>query len=218
MSELLCKESVGVIQLGENVRISDPCYGIDTWCAGTLENVLAGEYQCFSQKCNEDFWKELGLNSLRISNIEVRHKDYLDVEPTELQDIDVGVDSGQCGIYDLNYFSEHCKKEDWYERVCDKTYISKPNPDHIPFNDSSFYKALNGKFEGVYEALEAYRQTEGSRSTIEEFAANTMDDKCLVSSSGDGDGSYYCLVGRNEEGQIVSIKVDYYGRELELEL
>lgn len=42
------------------------------------------------------------------------------------------------------------------------------------------------------------------------LTAATVDGKCLVSSSGDGDGSYHCFVGRNNKGKIVSIKIDYY--------
>ena len=32
------------IKLGNKVMVSDPCYGLDTWCQGVLENVLPGNY------------------------------------------------------------------------------------------------------------------------------------------------------------------------------
>ena len=222
---LLPKETLGdTITLGNAVRISDPCYDIDTWCAGTLENVLAGIYQCFFQRSNEGDW------GIRIANIEVRHKDYLDVEPTELQDIDVGVDSGQCGIYDLPYLIEARKDQDgedeWYDRVCDATYKVIENPEYHPFKSSSFWKPEFEECEKYIDernmlpsvellkdwlsANEEYRNSIEHYAFIHKLDASVMDDKCFVSSSGDGDGSYSCFVGRNDDGQIVSIKIDYY--------
>lgn len=225
MGNLLPKETCGTIQLSDKVRVSDPCYDINTWCAGTLENVLAGDYQCLFQRSNEGDW------GVRIANIEVRHKDYLDVEPMELQDIDVGVDSGQCGIYDLPYFIEVRKDEDgfedeWYDRVCEATYKTVENPEYHPFKSSSFWKPEFEECERYIDApntnppvelFKEWLQAEGKyRDSIEHYAfihklsADVMDNKCLVSSSGDGDGGYHCFVGRNDDGKIVSIKIDYY--------
>lgn len=219
--ELLPQEKAGFIELSDKVRVSDPCYDIDTWCAGTLENVLPGRYACFLQRTDMNDWGE------RIANIEVRHMAFLHIEPTELQDIDVGVDSGQCGIYDLDYFIEVRKDKDgddeWYDRVCDITGEYIDNPNYVPFEESSFWKKefeiikLNGEQNQstllLIEYLKATNQYHSSMEGCKKIfgrAANTLDDKCLVSSSGDGDGSYTCLVGRNEAGQIVSIKIDYY--------
>ena len=258
--KLLDKENVGSIKLGDKVRVSDPCYDVDTWCAGTLENVLPGEYQCFTQRVDMKDW------GVRIANTEVRHKNYLDVEPTELQDIDVGVDSGQCGIYDLEYFIEARKDkhgdDEWYDRVCDITDEYIPNPNYVSFNQSSYWKPEFEKVELVHKAAQSnltaldralaivkdalgenlteeekeflkekeqvrkdivwdleteywhakmeYRNSTESQKETFRFATNTLDNKCLVSSSGDGDGSYHCFVGRSDEGKIISIKIDYY--------
>lgn len=165
--ELLPKEEKGIITLSDAVRVTDPCYDLDTWCAGTIKNVLPGEFKCYSQKT--DMGEDWGI---RVANIEVRHKDYPDVEPTEyLSDLDVGVDSGQCGLFDDAYFAGFCdndeKKDEFYHNVCNLTY------------------------------------KDGCE-------ADTIDDKGFVSASGNGDGSYACFVGRNEDGKVVSIKIDYY--------
>lgn len=218
--DLLEKENVGTIELEDKVRVSDPCYDVDTWCAGTLENVLQGKYQCYSQDVDAGDW------GIRVASIEVRHEDYLDVEPTELQDIDVGVDSGQAGIYDLNYFIKAREDKDgedaWYKRVCDLTFGYFDNPNYIPFNKSIFWeddfeeaelvtKKLTQELALKYiKAKNKYRDSIVSKEMIGKFISSTLDNKCLVSSSGDGDGSYHCFVGRNENGKIVSIKIDYY--------
>lgn len=101
------------LKLKDKVQISDPCYDLSTWCSGTLENVLPGTYHCFLQR--EQIEK-------RISAIEIRHEQYLDVSPRFFSDIDVGVDSGQCGIYDLDYFKDVNGDEEWYKTVCDSTF------------------------------------------------------------------------------------------------
>lgn len=218
--ELLPQEKVGFIELGDKARVSDPCYDIDTWCAGTLENVLPGRYACFFQRTDMKDWGK------RIASIEVRHMAFLHIEPTELQDIDVGVDSGQCGIYDLDYFikarEDRYGEDKWYNQVCEMTGEYVDNPDYVPFEKSSFWKeefaevkrnVKNVKPDLLAEYFKAQSQYGCSiewHKQIYQFTANTLDDKCLVSSSGDGDGSYTCLVGRNEAGQIVSVKIDYY--------
>ena len=39
-------EKIGKIKLSDKVRVSDPGYDMDVWCAGTIENVLPGNYLC----------------------------------------------------------------------------------------------------------------------------------------------------------------------------
>lgn len=261
--ELQPKEKNGMITLSNAVRVTDPCYNMDTWCAGTIENVLPGDFDCFSQKADTGDW------GIRIANIEVRHKDYPDVEPTEwISDIDVGVDSGQCGLFDNLYFSSLCEdtveKENFYEEVCDLTYEEKmiDNPNYVSFEESKYYSSdfeflKNRSLSDIYsdykvlcelkDSLEKDRDDLSNRNDLSKsaitkklkdfplynkfikrhldymhdlcsekrimdcsFEANTIDDKGFVSSSGDGDGSYTCFVGRNKDGQVVSVKIDYY--------
>ena len=130
------------IRLGEKVMVSDPCYGLNTWCQGVLENILPGNYECKVEYKDEGDW------GIRVSAIEVTHEDYA-YETFESQDFEVGVDSGQAGIFDYDYYCQyHTNSNDrehvndaWYDRVCDKTseYISNPN--YIVFVDTPEYKA-----------------------------------------------------------------------------
>jgi hypothetical protein len=239
MGNLLEKEVMGSIHLGDKVRVSDPCYDLDVWCAGSIENVLPGEYTCFMQKEDTGDW------GIRVSKIEVRHKDYLDVEPTEIQEFEVGVDSGQAGIYDQKYYEElwedKGKQDEWYSRVCDLTAKYIPNSNYHDLWSSSFYyngvlgisddewekmsiserveaesnirKALvanNTWLDKFSEAHKKYNESSESTERFFEFSSGTIDDKGFASSSGDGDGGYTCFVGRNKEGKVISIKIDYY--------
>lgn len=131
-----------IIRLGEKVMVSDPCYGLNTWCQGVLENVLPGKYNCEVEYKDEGDW------GIRVSAIEVTHEDYA-YEMFESQDFEVGVDSGQAGIFDYDYYcqyhtdindSEHVD-DDWYDRVCDKTHEYISNPEYTLFVDTPEYKA-----------------------------------------------------------------------------
>jgi len=114
--ERTMKKELGIITLSDSVRVSDPCYDMNTWCAGTIENVLPGKYNCSMEVSDKGAWGD------RVSSITAIHADYdADRLIYVLTRIDVGVDSGQCGIYDLDYFRDHCKSEEWYDRICNIT-------------------------------------------------------------------------------------------------
>lgn len=140
----------GTIHLSDQVRITDPCYDMDTWCAGTLSNVLEGSYQCFLSM-NQD-----GC----VSAIEVRHTDYLDTKAkTPVPDLEVGVDSGQAGIFDQTYYEEVQKtRQKWnsfYDRVCNLTYHQHPSAEngyHFDGNpiDGKGFVSASGDGDGSY--------------------------------------------------------------------
>lgn len=117
------RENKGTICLGEKVMVSDPCYGLNTWCQGVLENVLPGNYKCTVELSHEDDWGK------RVSAIEVCHEDYTDnrgIAPEyDAEPFEVGVDSGQAGIFDYEYYAKYHSDSrnpehvdaDWYEQV-----------------------------------------------------------------------------------------------------
>lgn len=109
---------IGTIKMENNVYITDPCYEPGAWCSGKVENVKTGVWKCFRKVAYTDW-------GFRIAELIVRHEDYPegDIE-TLMGDVDVGVDSGQAGFFDVAYYeymkSEE-KDEEWYKRVCDLT-------------------------------------------------------------------------------------------------
>ena len=100
--DIVKTENKGIITLNDKVMVSDPCYGLNTWCQGVLENVLPGQYDCNVEYSDEGDW------GTRVSAIEVTHVDYdrctLD---EELEKFEVGVDSGQAGIFDYEYYAKY---------------------------------------------------------------------------------------------------------------
>jgi len=114
-------------------RISDPCYTIDTKCAGTIGLVMRGEWIAQVIKSYEGEWGN------RCAYLIAHHVNT--PTPTEcdmrwrMQNIDVGVDSGQAGIFDNIYYKDDnivngierisdeiiCEDDPWYSICCDRT-------------------------------------------------------------------------------------------------
>lgn len=234
-------DRIGTITLGDKVHVSDPCYETNCWCAGTLDNVLPGRYQCKIVRVEEDWCgPEIQGVFSRVKSLTICHEDY-QAKPRELVPIDVGVDSGQAGFYDADYYQQyhqgngrnHCSRV-WYDRVCDCTQKRVPNPEYM---DKPTYakeklgieivsdEELGEAYEKVHAGLMTEEQLKELRSrwlevkmrydeeslcqwpTIGVGYASTLDDRCVVSSSGYGDGSYDCFVARNTEGKIIAAKL-----------
>ena len=167
----------GFIALGDKIMVSDPCYGMNTWCQGVIDNVLKGNYKCTVETSDEGEWGN------RVSAIQVVHEDYVkkSLEYSK-ENFEVGVDSGQAGIFDYEYYKkyhsdsseiEHVNKA-WYWEICELTVTTNVNWPTIQISDG-----------------------------------NTIDGLGFVSSSGYGDGGYDCWTAHNDEGKIVAIRVEY---------
>lgn len=202
----------GTITLGDKVMVSDPCYGIGTWCQGVIENVLPGKYVCKAGFADEGNW------GTRVADIRIVHEDYTqgyyNIVTDHLEEFEVGVDSGTAGIFDYEYYKKYHKdsKErdhadrDWYNRTGNLTFITKRNPNYVEFNWD--YNA-----EDIAEQYKRYREwtkdVNKSWPTISCFDANTIDDCGFVSSSGYGDGGYSCWTARNDDGKVIAILVEF---------
>ncbi len=203
----------GTIHLESKVIVSDPCYGLNTWCQGIIDNVLPGEYKCVSVYSDEGKW------GTRVAAIMLVHKDYSeDFLVYNEMDFCVGVDSGQAGIFDYDYYKKYHKDSEekdhvdkyWYDRVCDLTYEEKRNPDYVPFNENEYTNIMEKciKFE------EWFSDPKRSKGWIYCFEANTIDNFGFVSSSGYGDGSYICYTARDfNNDKIVAIKIEFISED-----
>lgn len=84
------------------VRISDPCYEKDTWCAGTVDSVKTGKWLSSIVKYDdsETDWGD------RVGELHAYHESKETKEEPEWEElgIDVGVDSGQAGIFDEDFY------------------------------------------------------------------------------------------------------------------
>ena len=96
------------IKLGQQVVVSDPCYTIPTWCQAVVDGVKPGTYESYVKKVDLNDW------GVRCSMLIAVHEDYRDgVLRWEEYPADIGVDSGQCGIFS----SESYRNDSITERI-----------------------------------------------------------------------------------------------------
>lgn len=195
------------ITFGNKVMVSDPCYGLNTWCQGVLENVLPGDYRCNIEYSDEKDW------GMRVSAIEVVHQDYERPDAFQPETFEVGVDSGQAGIFDYDYYTKYHTDgtdmdnldDDWYDRVCTLTLEKLKNPDYEAFN----WDIPDELPEDTLKRYKKYEYSDKYWPYIEKLTGNTIDDLGLVSSSGYGDGGYTCWTSKNKDGNIIAIRVEF---------
>ena len=234
------------IELGDKVVISDPCYDLDVWCSGILENVKPGIWRTKAENANINCWGD------RCTALIAWYKDVEEPnnEDFEKTSIDVGVDSGQAGIFDYKHFeyikNDENRDEQWYDNIDTFRYkrvpvtpvgrylIDKIKPiqmTRIALEEK--FKETNNELD-KRASLELFRrETElmikGSQYGIQGESLNDYrvstpvnciwtDKHSVVTSSGLGDGSYDCYVAKNEAGQIIGIKIDYYLEDNEEDL
>ena len=103
------------------VFVSDPCYDLNTWCAGTIKNVKNGNWVASVIVSNQrEFGKRIA------SLIAVHESSIFPYDGWVKEKFEVGVDSGQAGIYDYPEFRGRPEfrggdSEEWYQKCCNLT-------------------------------------------------------------------------------------------------
>lgn len=104
-----------------SLRVSDPSYDKDTWCAGVIEEVKNGNWESYI-KLDETSSRVSELISLYsdISNTTRKKDNWIE------QSFEIGVDSGQCGIFDDEYYpngktGEFSDINSFYGKCCNMT-------------------------------------------------------------------------------------------------
>ena len=167
------------ITLSNEVMVSDPCYTVPTWCQHKLTNVLPGEYQTKVVKYDDPMWGN------RCSFIIAVHKDHNTEDKLNWRKVvaDIGVDSGQAGIF------------------CESSYRNDGIVENIKTPVSDFHIVFDGEGEKWYEAM--------CKFTLSGEGHWGSYDSGVVTSSGYGDGGYPLEVLRESNGYIVGMKITY---------
>lgn len=162
---------------------SDPCYTSNVWCAGRIDNVKNGEWRFHAVEGT-------GSDQGRILELHASHiKDGNYPGTWERMPKTFGVDSGQFGFFDYDYFVAHENERDYAE---------------AGFYNSACAQTLHPEdwMDGVVK--------EHVRSRLEKqeewINAGIVEEHGCVSSSGWGDGSYPVFVKRNSAGEVIAVK------------
>lgn len=163
------------IKLGKEVMVSDPCYTVGTWCQKRVDNVWPGDYRVFCLKHDTGDW------GVRVSMLMAIHKDHLNGYLKWKREGDIGVDSGQAGIFDMS------------------TY--RVNPDNVNKGDGDI------SFFGVQNTPEEQWYINICSHTLGESRWGTYKNG-VVSSSGLGDGAYDLFLARYQT-KVIGFAIDF---------
>lgn len=166
------------ITLGHDVRVSDPCYKDDVWCKTKLTGVIPGKYSVEVDKSDEESW------GLRCASITAIHEDYVNKDLDWEYHSEIGVDSGQAGIF------------------CESSYRNDSIDIQTP--ESDFHIVYDGEGEKWYEKMCKFTLSEDQWGTYETG---------VVSSSGYGDGGYPLYIVRDRSGYIIGMKITFIDNE-----
>lgn len=153
---------LGTIKLNKKVIAGDPCYSANSM--SIIKNALPGIYHAYIRKAgrvsrlitiHEKYINNIAIGAESLGELDsfLRSKNLYYFEDT------IGVDSGQAGIYDYDYFRKNEKQRDyndttsWYRRVCEL----KTQNTHAGTMDSRCAVSQSGWGDGEY-ALSVYRK------------------------------------------------------------
>jgi hypothetical protein len=167
------------ITLAKEVMVSDPCYSEPTMGQTKLDNVKPGNYYTFHKEHDSG---DLGIRS---SMIMVIHQDHINDRLTWKKHAgEVGVDSGQAGIYSYDTY----RKDGLDIEVPDKTYDGR-----------EFFLPVEDDGDDWYLKM--------CKITLSEKGWGTYSNG-IISRSGFGDGGYP-LFTVSKGKQIIALAIDF---------
>ena len=176
--------TASTITLGKEVMVSDPGYTEPTWCQIKLTDVKPGSYDAYHKTHDAGEW------GIRSSMLLVIHKDHTEDELTwEQEDGEVGVDSGQAGI-----FSYETYRKDGLE-------MEVPTVGY----DGRSFEWLESVYKDMSDGDDWYLKMTKKTLTTEGWGSY---DQGIVSRSGFGDGGYNLYTARID-GEVVAMAVDF---------
>jgi hypothetical protein len=125
-----------------SVIVSDPCYDTNLWCCNQLDSIKEGNWiGCVIREKVRYGW---GIRNVRLLAVHEDYENKLDNGELqfELTGIQVGVDSGQAGIFDLLSYRKNklidytpnpgFDTEPWYGACAEKTLKTEISAGIVP--------------------------------------------------------------------------------------
>lgn len=197
------------------LRVTDPCYTPDTWCAGTLENVKNGIWQAHVGYHKDSLDAEMAERWLkaeeeRINAFGAKHgEDFVVLERERLAEKRKAFEARLGRVAYLHIRHENTQSHFDHEAEFDSTWA-----------DSTIDVGVDSGQAGFFD-LALYQQVWESEPVKDKFYDEVCALTCdtdgdwgvhpvgCVSSTGWGDGSYTCLVRRDEELRLIEAIIIY---------
>jgi hypothetical protein len=209
------------------LRVTDPCYSMETWCAGTLEGVANGKWFAQAGHCHDETdcqWRKKHF----LEEVEKIEKAMTLVEP-----------DGEPDKWLADYMKRDLLKMGnpmtAGGRVCFMHIRHESVPADEPIDPSKFTKSdihvgVDSGQAGFFDlkpfeavaALPNHAEDKKPDHPHHEFYGQCCNTTCeteeswgiiqgigVVSSTGWGDGGYDCFVRRNEAGLVIEARITY---------
>ena len=114
-------EFIGLFKVQSNkLRISDPCYDKDSWFTGLIDDIRKGDWEVHVKTINNRV-AELSAYHTNIKRTTLKKSKWVE------QDIEIGIDSGQCIICDDEFYPKEDKgsyddDNSFYGKCCNLTH------------------------------------------------------------------------------------------------
>jgi len=160
------------------IHITDPCYDTDTWCG------------IYNQTAKKGTWiGKIVSKEYEVDELIVHHKDHPPTNDWRLLPGEVGVDSGQAGVFDANI------------------YPKGGNNGEADDNTTFYGKCCRETCNGFDKEHQAKKKEMGLAESH-----GVVDGQGFVSHTAWGDGSYNAYA-QYSGGVVVAVKIDYVGEE-----
>jgi hypothetical protein len=153
---------------GTKLIVSDPCYKRGTWCQGVVDNVLPGKWNASV---------EYDADEGRVASLRAEHST-AKAEYNVLGNFEVGVDSGQAGIFDEAFYpqdncGEYKDETSFYGKCCKAT----SGDDQAGIIDDMGAVSSSGYGDGGYECLLGFDKDNKVVSVIIGFITDDFDEE-----------------------------------------
>jgi len=159
------------------LTVSDPCYDTDVWCRGELDNTMLGTWDAEAGIVDAGEW------GTRVALLTAQHESYdedAEGDLTEhIAEFEVGVDSGQAGIFDAKYYRD----------------------DSVFGSDKPMFEVGITEPGGVWYGFCCDVTLSNELAGIIPYG--------VVSSSGYGDGRYWCVYYTDTDDFVVKVTIQF---------
>lgn len=143
----IIRKHYGTIELGSSVILSDPCYDLDEWCSGKVQNMIPGIYDCYADFAIMGSW------GTRVVRLILVHTNVPNEGPAKIKEVPacLAVDAGVFGIYDEQYFRKvkDANPDAWYNQ----NVLSWINDEEgFICEDAKGFITTSGYGDGYYDA------------------------------------------------------------------
>lgn len=210
----------------DKIRVTDPCYDMETWCAGTLENVKPGTWEAhvgYHKDALDTEWgeKRLAEQQERINQMSEKPeadgddfwKHYAKTEQMRLDKDRAAFEARLGRVAYLHIVHSEDNAHFDHKSELDSTWVDSGIDVGVDSGQAGFFDEF--LFDGLChdKALKDAFYSQICDLTCERDASWGSHITGVVSSTGWGDGSYTCLVRRNDHGQAIEAVILYLTEE-----